>query len=817
MATSVDTSVEMKPLAEEVLSRKRKYQGVTPRIERLKEAYFQWRPTICLERALAYTRAYKESEGEPSVLRRAKGFRETCASQSITIYDDELIVGNATRLPRGGVFCPEITWSWLRDELDTISTRNQDPFLLTDEQKEILVEEIFPYWEGRSMHDRCMAQYPEETRKIAIETGIIDVELKSMSGAGEVAPGYGNILLPLGFKGIKKQAQQQLKALDPANPADYDRIHFLRAVIMVCDSMKLFASRYAKEASRLAANEEDPARKQELEEIADICSRVPFEPPQTFREALQTIWFGQIGLFIEENAPSYSPGRMDQYLYPYYKADLEAGRLTKEEAQELLECLWIKMSEMSWLLNANATQYFTGYMPFQNVNAGGVDRKGNDATNELSYMFLQATMDVQLFQPSLAVRIHNSTPQDFLLKVAELVRLGTGFPAIHFDDTSIKMMLKKGVEIEDARDYCLVGCVEPNVGGKMSQWSDGGHYNFGAAVEFALFDGVSLLTGKQLGLPSGDPRDFESYDEFAAAVKKQISHFIRQDAIANLVVEKAHQDLLPKPFQSCLVEDCVDRGLDVMWGGARYNAGPALILTGVADLSNSLAAVKKLVYEEEALSIDELCEALEANFEGYEDIRQLLINRAPKYGNDDDYVDKIAQEFTDFAAEQAESYTSVRGCQIINGLYPVSSNVPHGLVVGALPSGRKARKPLADGCSPNHGTDTNGPTAAIKSVDKLNHENHTAGTLLNQKLSPAVLEGDNGLNNLVALLRAHNELGGYHVQFNVISNETLRDAQKYPERYRGLLVRVAGYSAYFTELCEDTQNDIIGRTEHARF
>lgn len=786
----------------------------TERIARLRERYLQWRPAICLERALAYTEAYKETEGQTAVIRRAKGLLKTCQTKSIIIQDDELIVGMPGSQPRAGIFCPDIAWRWLAKEIDTISTREQDPYLLSEEQKEILRTVIFPYWQGKSAEEYYLANLPQETREIAVETGIIDVELKSQNGAGEFSPGYGNILLKKGYRGIKEEAEKTLATLDLTNPDEYDKAKFLEAVCICCDAAKVLAERYAAKAREMAEAEQDSQRKEELLQIAQICEWVPWNPPRTFYECLQTIWFSQVLLFLEENAPSYSPGRMDQYLYPYYRNDLEAGRLTKEKAQELLECLWIKMAEMTWLLNENCSKYFAGYMPFQNVTVGGQTRNGRDATNELSYMMLQAQMDVRLFQPSLSVRIHKETPDEFLIKVCELIRLGMGFPAIHNDETTIRMMLKKGCSMEDARDYCLVGCVEPNIHGKMSQWSDGGHYNFGAAVEFALTDGYSLVHGRKLGVPTGDPRSFGSFSDLMAAVKKQLAYFIRHIVIANLVAERAHAEFLPKPLSSSLVEGCVVSGKDITQGGAVYNAGPALIGTGIADLADSLAAVKRLVFEEKVLTMDELCRALARNFEGMEEIRQMLINRAPKYGNDVDEVDNIALELTDFVAREVEKYRGYKGCKIINGLYPVSSHVPHGKVVGALPSGRRATEPLADGCSPFHGMDRKGPTAVIKSVCKINHEDHTAGTLLNMKLNPGLLKDENGLRNLASLIRTHCDLGGYHIQFNVVSSDTLRAAQKNPKEYRDLIVRVAGYSAYFVDLCKEIQDDIINRTEH---
>lgn len=791
-------------------------QPSTARVERLREGFFAYRPAICLERALAYTRSFQETEGLVPAVRRALALKRACAEKSVTIKDGELLVGMPAFQSRAGVFCPEIAWRWLHQELDTLSTREQDPYQITEDQKNTLRKEIFPYWQGRSLEEYFMANLPPHTRRIAVQTGIIDVELKSQNGAGEFSPGYGNILLKKGFTGIARAAKEKLVDLNPAHPRSYDPIRFLEAVQIVCEAAGILAERYAREAERQAESAA-PERARELREIAKVCRWVPMNPARTFREALQSIWFGQVLLFLEENAPSYSPGRMDQYLHPFYLADLGQGRLTPQRAQELIECFWLKTAEMTWLLNENATRYFAGYMPFQNITVGGQTPDGRDASNELSFMMLQASMNLRLSQPSLSVRIHKGTPDGFLRQVGKLVRLGTGIPAIHNDDTTIQMMLNKGVPREDAVDYCLVGCVEPNIHGKMSQWSDGGHYNFGAAVQFALDNGRNWPGGETLGFPSGPPSSLATFEDFKESVRKQLRFFFHHIAIANLVAQKGHALLLPKPLSSSLVEGCVEKGVDITEGGAVYNSGPAFIGTGIADLADSLAAVKRLVYDSRALTLEELIETLKTDFQGREDLRQMLIHRAPKYGNDEEEVDRFAREFTDLAADLAGSYTGYTGCPIINGLYPVSSHVPHGKVVGALPSGRRAWTPLGDGCSPFHGYDTLGPTAVIKSVTRIDHARHTAGTLLNMKLSPDLLQDDRDLDNWAALIRGLFELGGYHIQFNVVSAATLRAAQKDPDKHRGLMVRVAGYSAYFADLCREIQDDIIDRTEHARW
>lgn len=791
---------------------KRWTQGCTERVNRLRNQYFTFTPSVDIDRAISYTNSYKETEAEALVVRRAKALKRVIEEKKIVILPDELIVGTRGSQPRAAEICPEISWMWVRDELDTISTRPQDPYSITEEQKRILREEVFPYWKGKSMQEYYLANLDEETKRIAYKTGIIFSDSKSLYGPGEINPGYGNIILKKGFRGIKERAEQKLKEMDYADISNFDKRKFWEAVIICCKAMKLLGQRYADKAREMA-EKENLKRKEELLRIAEMCEWVPWNSPRTFWEALQAIELTQIALWTEENCSSICPGRMDQYLYALYEKDLEEGKLTKAEAQELIECTWIKMAEMIFTIDADSAMYFAGYQPFQGVTVGGLKRDKQDATNELSYMMVQASMDIRLHAPSLNVRIHPQTPDDFLLKTCDLVSLGTGQPAIFFDPTALRILLRLGVKIEDAYDWCVAGCVEPNVPGKMSRWAEGNRYSYATAVEWALYDGMSHVLQKRMGLSTGDPRSFKTYEDFKEAVKRQLAYLIRYSAIDTQTVEKAHQTRLPKPLMSCCVEDCVEDGVEIMHGGAHYNLGPGFETTGIADLADSMVAVKKLVFAEKLLTTDELITALQNNFEGYENIRQMLINKAPKYGNDIDEVDLIAAEMLDFAVEETEKYKGIKGSVFRDGLVPVIANVPHGKAIWALPSGRKAMQPLADGISPYMGYDHNGPTAVLKSVCKINHDKHFA-TLLNLKFSPEVLKDEKGKRNLANLLRTEMELGGYHVQFNVVSVEVLRDAQHHPEKYPDLLVRVAGYSARFVDLSKEMQDVIIARTEH---
>ena len=811
MATVQDPRLKTSRELDESDVRTNSTPHLTSRIGRLREQYFNYRPTVCLERALVTTTVFRESEGEPIVIRRAKALKRYCETKSILIQDDELIIGNAGCEPRRGVVCPEISNYWLNKELDTLATRKQDPYQISEQQKEVFRREVYPYWKGKTVIEHWLAQVPPDTLQLSNKTGILDCEIKTECGPGEIALGYGNVLLPKGYGGISADAERRLSELDAADPENLERIHFLQAVVIVCEAMEVLARRHAEGARELAKTASDE-RRSELEAIADVCEWIATQPPRTLHEALQLIWFTQTALFMELNAPSYSPGRVDQYLYPYYRSDVEDGRLDRESAQELIDCLWVKFAEQCWYLNENSSKYYAGYTAFQNLCVGGVTPDGRDAVNELSYMILQASMDVRLCQPSISVRLSRKNPDEFVRKVAALIRLGTGFPAVHSDEVGTKMLLNKGVLPEEARDWCLVGCVEPNLSGKISQWSAVATYNFGSAIEFTLTDGLHLMTGQRLGVRTGDPRRFESFDQFVEAVKAQLAYFIRHAAISSGVTECLHRQLLPSPLASCLMLDCVEKGQDLMRGGARYTIGPGTLGIGIADAADSLAVIEQLVYREQRVTMDELIEAVRDDFVGHEKLLAMVQKKVPKYGNDDDSVDHFVRDLADFVTHEHHRYSTLNGEYLMPSLYPVSSNVPSGEIVSALPFGRRAGKPLADGVSPCQGTDRLGPTAVLRSVSKFNHEDVDGGTLCNLKLDPSLVAGEAGVRRLADFLIAFLDMGQYHVQFNVVDEKTLRAAQASPEEHRSLLVRVAGYSAYFVELCEDIQNDIISRT-----
>ena len=778
------------------------------RINRLKKRVLETRPEMDLENSRLLTQAFLESEGEPLVVRKAKAFRKQCQEKTVIIWDDELIVGSSGSKMRAGILCADTCWSVLNDELDTISQRRYDPFYLQPEDRTVFEQEIRPYWRGKSTYEAWLAQIPQDTRELR-DSGVIYIDRKAVRGWGETTAGY-EWLLRAGVSGIVEVIKRRQSQLDITVPGDYEKDYYLRSLLIVAEGMLTLAERYAEEAERLAALENTLTRKKELLEIAEICRRVPAQPARTFREALQSIYFYQTFIFMEQNAASYNPGRMDQYLWPYYKADLDAGRITPEEAQELLDCLWIKFSEPCLFQDAVTAEFAAGYPMFQNVCVGGVDDTGRDAVNDLSYMILQATMDVQLYQPSLSVRYSLAkNPNTFLRKVVELISLGTGFPAFHNDDIGIRMLMNKGVPLREAYNWNPCGCVETNLEGRMRQYTALADINLGSIIEFALLDGKTRKYGRYVAARTGNPLDFATYANFEEAVKRQIEYVVRAVVKGSHVIDEVCMDR-PVPALSFTFKDCIEKAVDYAWGGAKYNVGNGIILIGVADLINSLAAVRYLVYDTQKLTMSKLLRALEANFSGYEDVRKLCLD-APKYGNDDPLVDDIAAEMFTFIADEIEKYKSKFG-RMSPGILPVSGNTPFGLEVGALPSGRQAWKPLADGVSPSGGTDFNGPGSVLKSVSKLPHDRFVQGTLLNMKVEPAMLSTENGITQMMALLKSMCSLGVYHVQFNVIDQKKLILAQQRPEEYKGLLVRVAGYTAYFVELGKDVQDEIIGRT-----
>ena len=785
--------------------------GPTERHKRLKENYLKQVPSITIHRAKIITEIDKAHPGMPKIELRAKAFRRCCETAPLVIQKDELIVGSPCGAPRAGAFSPDLSWRWLRDELDTIGTRPQDPFYVSEEDKKVLRDVIFPYWEGKSVDEYCEAQYREAGLwELSGESFVSDCSYHALNGGGDSNPGYDVILMKKGMLDIQNEAKAHLEKLSYQNPDDLDKIYFYKAIIDTTEGVMAYARRLSEYAAQLAAAESDPVRKKELLKIAEVNARVPAHAPSTFWEAIQAVWTVESLLVVEENQTGMSIGRVDQYMYPFFKADLESGRLTKYEAFDLAGCMLIKMSEMMWVTSEGSSKFFAGYQPFVNMCVGGLTRTGRDATNDLTYLLMDAVRHVRIYQPSLATRVHNKSPEKYLHKIVDVIRSGMGFPAVHFDDTHIKMMLAKGVTMEDARDYCLMGCVEPQKAGRLYQWTSTAYTQWPICIELVLNRGVPLWYGKRVTPDLGDISQYDTWEKFEEAVKEQIRYITKWTATATVISQRVHRELAPKPLMSLMYEGCMEKGRDVAAGGAMYNFGPGVVWSGLATYTDSMAAIKKLVYDEKKYTLAQLNEALKADFAGYDQIKADCL-AAPKYGNDDDYADLIASDLIEFTETEHRKYKTLYSI-MSHGTLSISNNTPFGMMTGASANGRNAWKPLSDGISPTQGADYKGPTAIIKSVSKMSNDNMNIGLVHNFKLMSGLLDTPEGENGIVALIRTASILGNGEMQFNYLNNDTLLDAQKTPDSYRDLVVRVAGYSAFFVELCKDVQDEIISRT-----
>ena len=788
---------------------------LTDRIEKIRQNYVNAKPAISCERAFLWTESHKKTEGQHVAIRRAQAFYDTCAGISVHIFEGELIVGVVGEFRKCGILTPEFSWLWVDREMDDFDKRSQDPYVMMDEQRAFVREKIFPYWKGKSLEEAFLARVPEETRKIAVDTGVIDNDSKWRQAVGEITPDYQDVLFVKGFGGIIKEAREKIEALNEAVPEEMDQITFYRSVILTSEGIIRYANRYADEAERMAEKEEDEKRRQELLRIAGNCRRVPECPPRSFYEAMQFIWFTQIGGILSENPLALNPGRFDQYMYPYYKQDIDAGVIKKEDAQELIDALWLKYSEWVWTISANTADYFAGYNQFQNLTVGGKTREGLNAVNELSYMALKATEEVKTHQPGLSVRIQADCPEEFMAAVTNLVSKGTGFPAIHNDSVGYQMLINAGYEPEDARDWNNCGCVVPHYR-KTGEWTAAVNVNFGSALEYALNEGKSRMTGEQMGLPEKPSREFVSYEEVEKAFYRQFANLCKHSVIATIEAQKLHQEMVPRPFLSSCIESCLETGKDLSQGGAKYNMGPVITGIGLAVASNSLAVIKKLVFEDKETTMEELDRALSADWEGYEELRKKA-REVPKYGNDDDYVDEIAIKMANWYYQEIHQYKDVFGSPFNTAFMGISNYIPMGRVLAATPCGRKNGEPSSEGVSPYVGSDKSTPLAAMRSAAKVNQEIHSGGTLLNLRLNHELVATRRGQANLGAMIQAFFALGAFHVQFNTLSSEVLRRAQEKPEDYKDLLVRVAGYSTQFVNLSKSMQDAIIARTEHAEF
>ena len=827
----------------------------SPRIQKLVDALYEHMPVIESARAKLITESYKETEGEPIITRRAKAFAHILHNIPIIIRDNELIVGSSTIAPRGCQTFPEFSYEWLEAELDTVATRTADPFEIAEETKAEL-KEADKYWKGKTTSELATSYMAPEAIK-AIEHNIFTPGNYFYNGVGHVTVKYWEVL-ETGFEGIMEKAQKELDGCSVGDGNYARKSHFLEAVILSCKAVIDYAGRYAKLAQEMAAQTSDPVRKQELLVIAENCSRVPAKGAQNFYEACQSFWFVQQLLQMESSGHSISPGRFDQYMYPYYKKDMEAGTITREFAQELMDCIWVKLNDLNKCRDAASAEGFAGYSLFQNLIAGGQNKEGEDVTNDLSVMCIQASMHVHLPAPSLSVRVWNGSPHEFLIKAAELTRTGIGLPAYYNDEVIIPALQNRGLSLEDAREYNIIGCVEPQKAGKTEGWHDAAFFNMCRPLELVFSNGMDK--GEMVGIPTGDVTQMKTFDEFFDAYKKQMEYCISLLVNADNAIDVAHAERCPLPFLSCMIDDCLKEGKSVQEGGAVYNfTGPQGF--GIANMADGLFAIRKLVYEDKKVSMKELKEALAWNYDKGLDAQSAgdmtemimkamqkagrnvdastaegllktfmgmkpgeqktqrfkeihnMIDEVPKFGNDIPEVDYFAREVAYTYSKPLQKYNNPRGGKFQAGLYPVSANVPLGGQTGATPDGRYAHTPVADGVSPSAGKDVKGPTAAATSVSRLDHFIVSNGTLFNQKFHPSALSGREGLEKFVALIRGYFDQKGMHMQFNVVDRQTLLDAQEHPEKYKHLVVRVAGYSALFTTLSRSLQDDIIRRTE----
>lgn len=785
---------------------------VSERIEKARRAYVNTRPSISYERARIWTESHKQSEGAAVAIRRAKAFKDTCEQLPVHIFEGELIVGAVGESRKCGILTPEFSWTWVDKEMDKFSERVQDPYEMTDDQRAFVREHIFPYWKGKSLEEAFLAQIPERTARLAVDTGFIDNDSKWRQAVGEVTPDYEDVLFKYGFGGIIDLCKQKISQLSATDIEGLSKREFYESVILTSEGIIRLAERYAEEAMKMAESETSELRKNELVNIADLCRRIPRETPNTFHEAIQFVWFTQLGGILSENPLALNPGRFDQFMFPYYQSDLEKGIATQEDIQELVDSYWLKLSEWVWTISANTAEFFAGYNQFQNLTVGGKTRNGEDATNALSYICLKATERVKTHQPGLSVRIHQDSPRGFIGAVTHLVSQGTGFPAIHNDTVGYQMLLNAGYEPEDARDWNNCGCVVPHFR-KTGEWTSAVNVNFTAALEFALNAGRSRLKDELVGLPEAPATTFDSYEAVESAFYRQFDNLIEESVAVTLLAQKLHQEMVPRPFLSSCIEACLENGKDLSKGGAKYNVGPVLTGIGLAVTVNSLAVIRNLVFEEQRVTMETMMDAIAKDWEGYDDLRKEAL-AVPKYGNDDDTVDALARKIANHYYTKTHQYKDINGKPFNTAFMGISNYLPTGKVLGATPCGRKAREPLSEGVSPVAGSDRSTPLSAMRSAAKINQDVHSGGTLLNLRISQELVDTERGQSNLGAMIQSFFALGGFHVQFNTLSTETLLKAQENPDAYRDLLVRVAGYSTQFVNLSRSMQDAIIARNAH---
>lgn len=794
---------------------------LTERMKEFREEVLDEKPYIDAQRAILATLSYKENLNQPRVMVRTKMLEKVLDNMSIYIEDKSLLAGNQATKNRNAPIFPEYTMEFVMNELDQFEKRDGDVFYITEKTKEQL-REIAPFWQNNNLRARGEALLPEEVR-VFMETGVFGMEGKLNAGDAHLAVNYERILKD-GLRGYEKRAKEYKATLDLTNPDNVDKYCFYNAVLIVLEAVRNFANRYSVLAKDLAEKEMNQERKIELLEISRICSKVPYEPAETFQEAVQSVWFIQLILQIESNGHSLSYGRFDQYMYPYYDRDIKNGTIKESEALELLTCLWIKTLTINKVRSQAHTLSSAGSPMYQNVTIAGQTTDKKDAVNDLSFLVLKSVAQTRLTQPNLTVRYHKNINKHFLDECVEVMRLGFGMPALNNDEIIIPSFIDWQVKEEDAYNYSAIGCVETAVPGKWGYRCTGMSYiNFPRMLLCTMNNGVDLTSNKRFTKGYGYFTEMESYEELLKAWDKTIREITRYSVIVENVIDKASERDVPDILCSALTDDCIARGKTIKEGGAVYDFISGLQV-GIANMADCLAAIKKLVYEEKKITRQELWDAILDDFSSPENkkIQEMLIREAPKYGNDDDYVDQLIVEAYDSYIEEIEKYPNTRynrgpiGGIRYAGTSSISANVGQGMSTMATPDGRNAFEPLAEGCSPAHNSDKNGPTAVFKSVSKLRTNKITGGVLLNQKMTPQMLSTEENRQKLELLIKTFfNRLHGYHVQYNIVSKETLIDAQKHPENHKDLIVRVAGYSAFFNVLSKKTQDDIIGRTEQS--
>ncbi len=785
---------------------------MTDRVARLRRQSLETTPRLSTERAELMTEFYERAPNVSPPVLRALAFRHLMERKTVVILDDELIVGERGPAPKATPTYPEVCCHSLED-LEVLARREKVAYAVSEDARRVYAERIIPFWRGKTMREAIFDAMTDEW-KAAYEAGVFTEFMEQR------APGHTVLDDKIYHRGLldaQAEIDRAVARLDfIRDPEAYDKYEALRAMRIACDAVMRFAARHAERARALAAAERDPRRRAELERIAEVCAWVPAHPPRDFWEALQAYWFVHLGVITELNGwDSFCPGHLDQHLFPFYARDVESGRLTREQAKELLECLWIKFNNQPAPPKVGVTAAESGtYTDFANINTGGLRPDGSDGVNELTYLVLDVIDEMRLLQPSSNIQLSRRSPERFLRRACEIIRKGWGQPSIFNVDAVVEELLRQGKSVEDARAGGTSGCVETGAFGKEAYILTG-YFNLPKVLEVALYDGRDPRTGRRIGVETGAPAGWSTFEDVFGAFRRQLAHFIQVKIRGNQVIERLYATRMPAPFLSVLIDDCIAKGRDYHAGGARYNT-TYIMPVGIGTVTDSLSAIKRHVFDSRRVTIDRLLAALDRDFEGDEALRQLLWNRTPRYGNDDPEADALLVRVFDAVFDEVDGKPNTRGGEYHVNYLSTTCHVYFGSVTGATPDGRRAFTPVSDGISPVQGADRQGPTAVVRSAARLDHV-RTGGTLLNQKFAPALLEGDEGLAHLAQLVRGYFALGGHHIQFNVVTADTLRNAQANPEQYRDLIVRVAGYSDYFCDLTKPLQDEIISRTEHRAF